>query len=171
MAIHDVQVQRVSLTTQKPFHEVVARIDAAIGHPDPASLRRDTAQAGSYLELSEVVHRQVGPSGFMEFARFDLGNVLRKSPSGYTGQSLRLIVGNPLIMRRMVERVADAGSYAPVTILIDERADGVHVSYDRMASYLASYQDADALATARDLDAKVEALLLAAVEPTATDAG
>ncbi|MDR3669605.1 MAG: DUF302 domain-containing protein [Holophaga sp.] len=114
----------------------------------------------SKFELSDVVHRQLGPSGFMEFARFDLGNVLREPPSGHAGQSLRLVVGNPLIMRKMVERVADAGSYAPVTILVDERADGVHVSYDRMASYLASYQDADALATARDLDAKVEALVL-----------
>lgn len=163
MDTHDFQVQRVSFTTQIPFREVVSRIDEAIGHPDPVSLRNDTARAETYLELSEVIHKQVGSSGLMEFARFDLGDVLRKPPSGHTGQSLRLILGNPLIMRKMVERVADAGSYAPVTILIDERPDGVHVSYDRMASYLATYQDSESLATARELDAKVEALMLAAV--------
>jgi len=33
----------------------------------------------------------------------------------------------------MAKRVPDAGSYAPVTVLVDERHDGVHVSYDRMA--------------------------------------
>jgi hypothetical protein len=50
-----------------------------------------------------------------------------------------------------------------VTILIDERPDGVHVSYDRMAGYLATYREAESLATARELDAKVEGLILAAV--------
>jgi hypothetical protein len=55
--------------------------------------------------------------------------------------------------------VPDAGSYAPVTILVDERADGVHLSYDRMASYLAPYENAAALAVAKDLDTKVEDLL------------
>ena len=54
------------------------------------------------------------------------------------------------------------GAYAPVTILIDERPDGVHLSYDRMASFLAPYGNPAALKVARDLDAKVEALLAAA---------
>jgi len=59
----------------------------------------------------------------------------------------------------MVEHVPDAGSYAPVTILIDERPDGVHLSYDRMASFLQSYGNEQALKVARELDVKVEALL------------
>jgi hypothetical protein len=58
--------------------------------------------------------------------------------------------------------VPDAGSYAPVTILIDERPDGVYLSYDRMASFLATYGSPEALKVAQDLDAKVEALLAAA---------
>ena len=62
----------------------------------------------------------------------------------------------------MVNVVPDAGSYAPVTILIDERPDGVHLSYDRMASFLAPYGSPEALAVARDLDAKVESLLATA---------
>jgi hypothetical protein len=41
-------------------------------------------------------------------------------------------------MKQMVEHVPDAGSCAPVTILIDQRPDGVHFSYDRMTSFLAS---------------------------------
>jgi hypothetical protein len=59
----------------------------------------------------------------------------------------------------MVKHVTDAGSYAPVTILVDERPDGVHLSYDRMASFLAPYGNAEALKVAEELDAKVEALL------------
>ena len=66
-------------------------------------------------------------------------------------------------MREMVKHVPDAGSYAPVTILIDERPDGVHISYDRMASFLAPYENVEALKVAKDLDAKVEALFASAV--------
>jgi hypothetical protein len=64
-----------------------------------------------------------------------------------------------LVMKEMGKHVPDAASYAPVTVLIDERADGVHLSYDRMASLLASYGSEAALKVAGDLDAKVEELL------------
>ncbi len=59
----------------------------------------------------------------------------------------------------MAKHVPDAGSYAPVTVLVDERVDGVHISYDRMASLLAPYGNRDALRVARDLDVKVEDVL------------
>jgi hypothetical protein len=65
-------------------------------------------------------------------------------------------------MSAMVEHVPDAGSYAPVTILVDERTDGVHLSYDRMASFLATYESPEALKVAQGLDAKVETILVAA---------
>jgi len=59
----------------------------------------------------------------------------------------------------MAERVPDAASYAPVTILVSERQDGVHLSYDSMSTYLAPYGDAQALEVAKDLDEKVVTLL------------
>ena len=62
-------------------------------------------------------------------------------------------------MMEMAKHVPDAGSYAPVTVLVVERPDGVHLSYDRMASLLATYGNADALRVAEYLDNKVEALL------------
>jgi hypothetical protein len=62
-------------------------------------------------------------------------------------------------MKEMAKHVPDAGSYAPVTILVDERSDGVHLSYDKMASFLAPYKNKEALKVAQDLDLKVENLL------------
>ena len=47
-------------------------------------------------------------------------------------------------------------------VLVDERLDGVHLSYDRMSSFLKPYGDTEALKVAKDLDAKVEALLASA---------
>ena len=66
---------------------------------------------------------------------------------------LRLVVGNPLIMMEMAKVVPDAASYAPVTILVEERGDGVHLSYDFMESFLTPYGNESALKVARDLDA------------------
>jgi hypothetical protein len=65
-------------------------------------------------------------------------------------------------MNKMVEHVPDAASYARVTILVDERPDGVHLSYDRMVSHLRPYGNEEALRVAASLDASVEALLVAA---------
>ena len=73
----------------------------------------------------------------MEFIRFDHGEVVHKGKAGGAAGIVRLVIGNPLIMKQMVQHLADAGSYAPVTILVDERPDGVHLSYDRVASFLA----------------------------------
>ena len=50
-------------------------------------------------------------------------------------------------------------AYAPVTVLVDERSDGVHLGYDKMASLLAPYGNAEALAVARELDVKIEKLM------------
>ena len=72
---------------------------------------------------------------------------------------MRFMIGNPLIMKEMAKHVPDAGSYAPVTILVDQRPDGVHLSYDKMASLLAPYGNPKALAVTRDLDSKIESLL------------
>jgi uncharacterized protein (DUF302 family) len=98
----------------------------------------------------------------MEFMRLDMGMYLATGRTEATPKSHRLLVGNPLIMRRMAEHVPDTASYAPVTILIDERADGVQLSYDRMASFLAGYGNAEASKVAIELDRKVEAMLTAA---------
>ena len=79
----------------------------------------------------------VRTSDLVEFLRLDPGAVFRKDPAAKAFKMVRIIAGNPLIMKRMAERVPDAASYAPITILVSERLDGVHLSYDSMSSYLA----------------------------------
>jgi uncharacterized protein (DUF302 family) len=126
------------------------------------AFRKNITAARTEAELEKVVQAAVGLVDLMEFTRFDLGEVLRKELGAEAPRSLRLLVGNPLIMKQMVKHTPDAGSYAPVTILVDERPDGVRVSYDRMASFLSPYDNREALKVAQELDAKVESLLTAA---------
>ena len=158
----DFQVQRFSVVSQRPFDEVIGRLTATIGRPDLTAFHDAVASATTLSELETVVRQAVGPSDLMEFVRFDSGDVLRKERGSQDPRMLRLVVGNPLIMKEMAKVVPDAASYAPVTILIDERLDGVHISYDSMASLLAPYGHQDALGIAKDLDTKVEGLLQAA---------
>jgi uncharacterized protein (DUF302 family) len=159
MTIEKVEVERFSLTSTKPFDAVVAALKSAVGHPDIVEFFRTTGAAKSFPDLKRIVQSGLGRTDLMLFAEFDLGNILRRETGSETPRIKRFVVGNPLIMKEMVKHVPDAGSYAPVTVLIDERPDGVHVSYDKMESYLLHYGSSEALAVARALDTKITTLL------------
>jgi uncharacterized protein (DUF302 family) len=150
---------RLSVTSSKSFEAVIAQLEASIGHPDMRGLQSEVGAAKSQDEADSIVQKALGQSGLMEVARMDLGVMLRKEPGYEAAKSLRFLIGNPLVMKELVKRVPDAGSYAPVTILIDERRDGVHLSYDLMADFLAPYDNEETMRIAQDLDAKVEKLL------------
>jgi uncharacterized protein (DUF302 family) len=157
--IRKVEMERFTVTSSKPFDVVVTAIKQSIGHPNMAEFWQEMQRATTAAELEAAIEPVLGESGLMQFVEFDHGMIVRKGTENRTSRIIRLVIGNPLIMKEMAKHVPDAGSYAPVTVLVDERADGVHISYDRMASLLAPYENHDALRVARDLDAKVEDVL------------
>lgn len=160
MKVRRIEIERFSVTSSKPFAAVVAAIKARVGQPDMAQFARVIRAAEFFAELERAVRAGLSKSGLMLFMELDHGAILRKESGNDAPNIVRLVIGNPLIMKEMVKHVPDAGSYAPVTILVDERPEGgVRLSYDTMASLLAPYGNADALAVARDLDSKVENLL------------
>lgn len=159
-----ISVNRISMKSSKPFEEVVKTLEASVGRPDMSGFVREISAAKNDAELKEIVARATGSSELMVFMRLDMGGVLQKELGNSARKSYRFIIGNPVTMKKMVKHVADAASYAPVTILVDERADGVHLSYDTMASFLAAYANDDALKVARELDAKIEALMTRAAK-------
>ena len=163
MSIKKIEIERFTVTSSKPFEVVLAALKAGVGRLDLVEFAKASKSAGSFSELEKVVNRAPGKTGLMLFLELDHGAVLRKESGLSTPKIVRLVVGNPLIMKEMAKRVPDAGSYAPVTILVDERVDGVHLSYDRMVSLLAPYGNPDALKVAQDLDSKVEKALNEAV--------
>ena len=159
MSTIEIKVRRFSVVSSRPFEEIVSRVTETLGHPDMNAFHSAVSAAKTVADLEKVVQGAIGPSDLMEFVRFDAGEVLRKEREGEEPKILRLVVGNPLIMKEMARTVPDAASYAPVTILLDERADGVHLSYDSMASLIAPYGSQAALLVAKDLDAKIGNLL------------
>jgi uncharacterized protein (DUF302 family) len=156
MTIEDVALERFSVVSSKPFKVVIATLKAAIGQPDVIGFIRATKSARM---KAEATPRGLEEDALIIFMELDQGDILRRETGLETPKTMRLLIGNPLVMKEMVRHVPDAGSYAPVTVLVDERPDGVHLSYDRMTSLLAGYRNAAALAVARDLDSRIERLL------------
>jgi Domain of unknown function DUF302 len=98
----------------------------------------------------------------MRFLQLDLDTALALDPQAHQdGRRLvRLIAGNPVTMGQMTRHVPDAGSYAPVTILIEELpGGGTRVAYDTVTSEIAPYGDAAASQVAERLDTEVLGLL------------
>ena len=49
--IKKIKMERFSLISSKPFDQVLAAVNAAIGHPDMAEFGRSTHEACSFAEL------------------------------------------------------------------------------------------------------------------------
>jgi uncharacterized protein (DUF302 family) len=111
--IAKIEVERYSLTSSRPFDEVLAAIKGAVGNPDMVDFAKTTSAARTFAELESAVRKGLGRIGLMLFMELDQGAVIRKETGMDTPKIVRLIIGNPLIMKEMAKRVPDAGSYAP----------------------------------------------------------
>ena len=158
----DVVVRRHVFDSDWPFQDVLDGIFGGITRPDIGALLGKLAASTSYEQFSSLVRQARGSAGLMLFLQLDLDAALALDPQakGQTGRRLvRLIAGNPVTMEQMTRHVPDAGSYAPVTILLQQTPGGTRVAYDSVASALARYHDAAASQVARRLDAEVLGLL------------
>jgi uncharacterized protein (DUF302 family) len=155
-----VEIRRVTVTSELPFDEVVAAVYAGLGRvADFGEVVRRWGGARDRDSFDAMTVPLVGSSGLLEFISFDHGGVLAIRDPGRSRRMLRIIAGNPVTMSKMAATVPDAGSYAPVTILIVDRPGGVTLSYDRVASAIAPYAGDEASAVAEGLDDAVLTLL------------
>lgn len=159
----DVAVRRHVFDSQLPFQAVLDGIFGGISQPDIESLFGKLGASTSYEQFSGLVRQAQGSAGLMRFWQLDLDVALTLDPQARDQAGcrlVRLIAGNPVTMGEMTRHVADAGSYAPVTILIQELPDGgTRVAYDSVASAIAPYYDAAASEVAQRLDTEVLTLL------------
>ena len=106
MTVRTVEVERLSVTSSKPFEVVVAALEAAIGHPDMVEFVKAIEGARTFAELESEVNRSVGRTGLMMFMKFDHGAILRKETGLDTPKIVRFLIGNPLIMKEMAKHVS-----------------------------------------------------------------
>jgi hypothetical protein len=166
----EVAVRRHVLESERPFSSVLEGIFGGISQPDISQLFSKLAASTSYEQFSSLVREAQGSAGLMLFLQLDLGAALAldrvdpqaSHPASHQagGRLIRLIAGNPVTMGEMTRHVPDAGSYAPVTILMQELPDGrTRVAYDAVVSAIAPYRDAAASNVADRLDSEVLDLL------------
>ena len=79
MQTRQVNMQRWSITSPKPFDVVVASVEEAIGRPNMIEFIAKMTAATSYEEMQKVVHNSVSEIDLMEFMRLDHGAVLAKA--------------------------------------------------------------------------------------------
>ena len=145
MHVQAIGVQRFTIQSSKQFDEVLQAIDASIGHPD------------TNVVIDEVAATNNGESsGIVEFFRIDFAPFMR------VRRSVRIIAGDPVVMHCMGGRIPEAAAYGTMAIQIDERSDGVRLSYDRIAEHVGEYEDQLVFEHARNLEKRIESLLTAA---------
>ena len=159
----EVPMRRHIFDSERPFANVLDGIFGGISRPDIGQLFSKLAASTSYEQFTSLVRQAQGSAGLMRFLQLDLDQALTRDPQApdWDGRRLvRLIAGNPVTMGEMTRHMADAGSYAPVTILIQQMPDGgTRVAYDTVASAIAPHHDADASEVAQQLDTEVLGLL------------
>jgi hypothetical protein len=90
--IQKIEIERFSVTSTKPFDEVLAAINDAVGHPEMAEFWESTHRARTLAELESTIQKVLGRSGLMLFVHFDHGGIIRKKPAAIRpGTSVSLL--------------------------------------------------------------------------------
>jgi hypothetical protein len=159
----EVRVRRHVFISERPFADVMNGIYGGISQPDIGKLFQELAASTTYEQFASLVHQAAGSAGLMRFLELDLDGAFALDPQATSSAGrrlVRLIAGNPVTMGEMTRHVPDAGSYAPVTILIEELPDGgTRVAYDSVVSAIALDNDPAATQVAERLDTEVLNLL------------
>lgn len=148
---------RIRYDSRKSYDDLVqALLDDVGDTPVPIeAIANGTADWDSYRAR---VQTHVGPSGFMLFGSFDHGGWIAKA--GIERKVLRVIIGNPLIAITMLRHDVTAGLFAPVELLIVSEGDGgSSLTYVQPSSLMVVEPNPPLLAAARELDAKLAALV------------
>jgi uncharacterized protein (DUF302 family) len=152
------QVEHIRISTERSFAEVVRRLEAATGVFEMDTVRRLAIAGAAPDVINEAIDRMAGKSGFMRFAAWDHGAILRQM--GHTADAVRFAIGHPLIAARMTRHRISSGLYAPLSVLVaGEEAGGATIEYDRPSSLLQQFNDAGVMETAYALDDKLAALV------------
>jgi uncharacterized protein (DUF302 family) len=152
---------RIRYDSEKTFDEVVSALTADVGR-SPVPIDAIASSSAGWEDYTKRVRSHVGPSGFMLFETFDHGGWI--TMAGIDRKVWRIIIGNPLIAITMLRHDVTAGLFAPVELLIaDEGTEHSSVTYVQPSSLMVAEPNAPLLAAARELDAKLAALIASIV--------
>ena len=151
-----IQIEHVRIEAAKPFEAVKAALEELVPPLDPAIL--EALRQGDIRRAKEA--RQRGPELAIFSAR-DHGGLLRIA--GLARKAVQYEIGNPLTASRRTQHRMAAALYAPLRVLLYENeADRAVFEYDRPSSLFGQFGDERVAAVGRELDAKLESVLVKA---------
>jgi uncharacterized protein (DUF302 family) len=155
-------IDHVRFESDKSFEEVAKAFERQLGKFDP-DVRKAATEGGDSEAAKAKIAAMAGSSGFMLFGTQDHGALLRLA--GQKRKAIQYVVGNPLIALQMTQHDIRASLYAPLRVLLYEKADGkTCIEYDKPASLFGQFGNAEIDAVAAMLDRKLEALVARAFE-------
>ena len=155
-------IDHVRFESDKSFEEVAKAFERQLGKFDP-DVRKAATEGGDTEAAKAKIAAMAGSSGFMLFGTQDHGALLRLA--GQKRKAIQYVVGNPLIALQMTQHDIRASLYAPLRVLLYDKADGkTCIEYDKPASLFGQFGNAEIDAVAATLDRKLEALVARAIE-------
>ena len=79
MSIRRFEIERLSLTSSKPFEAVVTALKAAVGRLNLVEFGNASKGTSTFAEMENVIRRDLGKTGLMLFMELDHGAVLRRA--------------------------------------------------------------------------------------------
>jgi hypothetical protein len=160
----EIKVVHETIDLPVSYDVFTRRFEGLLGRFDPEVERLPSHDA---TEAAHRIESMEGEQGLMLFGSQNHGALF--AMRGETRKAKRYHVGNPLVAFQMTGHDIRAGLYAPISMFVYEAGPAtVCVEFDRPSSLIGQFGDQEVTDVARDLDAKVEALIRkAAAQPGA----
>jgi uncharacterized protein (DUF302 family) len=154
-----VALVHVTIETDVSFDLFTKHLEALLGRFDPSLLRK---AAGDARAIDAGFKALEGEEGLMLFFAQDHGALL--SVAGAARKAKRYQIGNPLVAAQMTRLDIRAGLYAPLSVLVYQRAgEGVRIEFDLPSALFGQFGNAAVADIGRGLDDKLQRLIGKAV--------
>jgi len=124
------RIERREAVVHRPFEDVVAHIELHTAQPDLVHLRQVLVDAATGDDIDRALTTALDGRALMILSRLDLDLVL----VGPRQRMIRLVLGDPRLLRALAQHMPLAAAAAPTTLLVFEGVDGVHLVFDTVAS-------------------------------------
>ncbi|GAD99496.1 hypothetical protein MYCGRDRAFT_109813 [Paecilomyces variotii No. 5] len=155
---------RVTVKTTTPYDTVLDRLNVEVQRNWPATKSLfDTLETTSKEDFERYFQTNAGPSGFVQFYSMEYDKWLKLYDIGNGRRCIRVLLGNPLIAKTILEHELGVGLYVPVELLLLETEDkeNTKVIYIVPSSLIASVNrgNEELKKAAKALDDKFEFLI------------
>lgn len=158
-----IQTEHVVVTSEKTFDQIITALEERLTPVVPMTeLLKDSAvQKIPWKEITAMIEKHLGSSGFMIFCKIDHGQLL--SLAGNSSKAMQYTIGNPLIAVEMTRYNLAASLYAPFKLAVYEQGTETVLCYDHFSTSMAQFNNEEITRIAEHVDTLLENLIASVV--------